>query len=340
LEDLRIRALTARGLANLELGKTIEARNDLQEVARLSPNSSAAMVNLAKVFVAEKDLTGALNLYDKALNADGKNFDALSGLINLLTRQGAFEQAHSRIDQKLQENAGGAGILASLYYLKSDIFTTQKKPEAAEGELKKAIASDENYLPAYTALASILVSRNQIDAAVEQYKKLLDRKPSASVFTLLGMLEETRGYSGEAEKNYRRALEITPETPIAANNLAWLITEAEGGNLDEALRLAQTAVNRNQSAAIYYDTLGWVYYKKGLYSPAVEHLKKAVVLDEADARKTEKTANPAFRLRLGIALASAGDRTGAKREVAAALQSEKDLSRQEAAQAKTLLASL
>lgn len=340
LEELRVRALTSRGLANLEIGNLGEAKRDLQEVARLSPNSSAAMVNLAKVFVAEKDLTGALNLYDKALNTDGKNFDALNGLVNILTRQGDFEQAHSRIDQKLMQNAGQADVLSSLYYLKSDVFTAQKNTDAAEAELKKAIATDENYLPAYTALASILVSRNQIDEAVKQYKKLLERKPSASVYTLLGMLEETRNNSSEAEQNYRRALEITPETQIAANNLAWLITEDVQGNLDEALRLAQSAVTRDQSAAIYYDTLGWVYYKKGLYSPAVEHLKKAVALDEAAAKKNEKNTNPAFRLRLGIALASAGDKSGAKREVAVALESEKNLTEQEAAQAKTLFASL
>lgn len=340
LEDLRIRALTARGLANLELGKTIEARNDLQEVTRLSPNSSAAMVNLAKVFIAEKDLTGALNLYNKALNADGKNFDALNGLVNIFTRQGNFEQAHSRIDRMLQVNAGQADVLPSLYYLKADVFTAQKDTESAEGELKKAIETDENYLPAYTAYASLLVSRNQIDAAVEQYKKLLGKKPSASIFTLLGILEEARNNFAEAENNYRRALEIAPETPIAANNLAWLITENNQGNPDEALRLAQTAVTRNQNAAGFYDTLGWVYHKKGLYSPAVEHLKKAVMLDQAEAQKTGKSANPAFRLRLGIALASAGDKPNAKKEVATALESEKDLSQKEATQARTLLANL
>jgi tetratricopeptide (TPR) repeat protein len=83
LEELRVRALSARGLAYLELGKLIEARADLQAVQSLSPNSSAAMVNLAKVFVAEKNLTEATNLYERALTADAKNFDALTGLVNV-----------------------------------------------------------------------------------------------------------------------------------------------------------------------------------------------------------------------------------------------------------------
>jgi cytochrome c-type biogenesis protein CcmH/NrfG len=48
----------------------------LQAVQSFSPNSPGALVNLAKVSVAENNLTEAVNLYDKALSADGKNFDA------------------------------------------------------------------------------------------------------------------------------------------------------------------------------------------------------------------------------------------------------------------------
>ncbi len=96
LEELKVRAITARGLANLELGKIAEAKADLQAVQNLSPNSAAAMVNLAKVFIAEKNLTEAANLYERALTADNKNFDALGGLINLMTRQKQFDAAHTQ----------------------------------------------------------------------------------------------------------------------------------------------------------------------------------------------------------------------------------------------------
>jgi tetratricopeptide (TPR) repeat protein len=185
-----------------------------------------------------------------------------------------------------------------------------------------------------------LIAKNQTDSAIEQYKKVVERKPSATVYTLIGMLEEARGQAPEAEKNYRRALEIAPETPIAANNLAWLIADGGQGNLDEALRLAQGSVNRNTNVAGYYDTLGWVYFKKGLYSPAVEQLKKAVALDETDARRTGAAPNPAYRLRLGTALASSGDKLSARKEVETSLANEQSLSQKEAQDAKSLLATL
>jgi tetratricopeptide (TPR) repeat protein len=339
LQELRVRAQTARGLAFLELGKIAEAKTDLQQIVKLSPNSSAAMVNLAKVYDAEKNYAESLNLYEKALSGDDKNFDALSGAVNALIRQNQTGQAHAKIDNSLSQSAGKRDVAAALHYLKSQIYAAEKNAEAAEDELKKSIAADENYLPAYSAYASVLAARNQTGAAVEQYKRIVEKKPSSSVYTLLGMLEYGRGNSPEAEKNYRKALEIMPDAPIAANNLAWLLAENQG-NLDEALLLAQKSVNQIQNSAAFYDTLGWVYYKKGLYTPAVEQLKKAVALDEADAQKMGKPVNSAYRLRLGTVLASAGDRTAARREVENSLQNAGNLSRKDEQEAKNLLAAL
>ena len=339
LEELRVRALTGRGLAHLELGKLAEAKADLHSVQNLSPNSAPAMVNLAKVFVAEGNLTEAVNLYERALASDGVNFDALSGLANVLSREKQFERAHQKLNQTIQANAARTDILPALHYLNAKVFTWQRNAEAAEAELKRAIEIDDNYLPAYTAYAAILVERNQIAGAVEEYKKIVERKPSAAVHTLIGMLEEARNNSAEAEKNYRRALEITPETAIAANNLAWLLA-ANGGNLDEALTLAHAAVERNQTVAGFYDTLGWIYYKKEASAPAVELLKKAVALDEAEASKNGGAANSAYRLRLAMALASAGDKPAARKEAEVSLQNSRGLSEIEMQDARNLLANL
>ena len=338
LEELRVRALTARGLAFLQLGKLTEARADLQEIVRLSPSSSAAAVNLAKVAVAERNYPEAQNLYEKSLAADPKNFDALSGLVNMLIRQKQFDSAQAKIDGAINSQSGN-DVLAALHYLKSDVFTAQNNMQSAEAELKNAIELDENYLPAYSAYASLLAARNQTDQAVEQYKTVIAKKPSASVYTLLGMLEDGRGNAADAENYYRKALEITPNTPIASNNLAWLIVSGDG-NLDEALKLAQTAVNRNSNTAGFYDTLGWVYYKKGLYSPAVEQLKRAVALDETEANRSGQRAAAAYRLRLGIALASAGDKFSARREVENSLQNQQSLNEKEIQDAKNFLANL
>jgi len=160
-------------------------------------------------------------------------------------------------------------------------------------------------------------------------------KPSAPRYTLLGIREGWRSNWQEAEKHYRQALDLAPDSPIAANNLAWLIAE-NGGNLDEALQLASASVAKSPTVAGFYDTLGWVYLKKGLYSPAVEQLRKAIAIDE----KSGKQASAGYRVRLATALSMAGDKASAKREAETSLRVESELSQQEVVDAKKVLASL
>lgn len=339
IQDLRIRALSSRGLAHLDLGKMTEAKGDLQEVVRVSPRSSSAMVNLAKVFIAERSNETARDLYEKALAADKQNFDAISGIVSTSIRLNQTAKAHAKTDELIAASADNNETIAAIRYLKSTIFLAEKNTAAAEKELLAAIATDENYLPAYSAYASVLIEQNRTDEAVAQYNKVLEKRPAAQVYTLLGILEDARGNTAAAETAYRKALDIAPETPIAANNLAWLIADNHG-NLDEALQLANMAVSKGEYVAGYHDTLGWVYLQKGLASPAIEQLKKAVALEEANTKKTGTAPNPGYRVRLGMALAKAGDKASARREVETSLRSIDVLTQREVREAKGVLASL
>lgn len=339
LQDVRYRGLSSRGLAYLELGRLAEARADLVEIVRQSPRSSSALVNLAKVFVAENDRAGALDQYEKALVADAQNFDAVSGIVRMSIELGQTAKAHAKVAQLIASNEGSPDVLAALHYLRSTIFQAERNAAATETELTTAISLDENYLPAYSAYASLLTSQNRTDEAVAQYHKVIEKRPGAQTYTMLGILEDSRGNSAEAEKDYRKALEISPDSSIAANNLAWLIVDNQG-NLDEALQLATRAVAKNPTVAGFYDTLGWVYLKKGLTSPAVEQLKKAVALEDANIRKTGGASTSGYHVRLGIALAKAGDKIAARREVEASLRNGNDLTQREVTEAKNVLASL
>jgi tetratricopeptide (TPR) repeat protein len=281
----------------------------------------------------------ASGFYQKALALDAKNFDALNGLIGILKRQKQFDQARAQIERGM--SSASKNDLPALHYLKADVFRAEKNYPAAESELSAAIELNNEYLPAYSAYAELLIEQNQIDRAAEKYRKILEKKESAAVYTLLGILEDSRGNFDESERNYRKALEIAPEaSPIAANNLAWNIAAYNRGNLEEALQLAQTNVGRQSGNAGFRDTLGWIYYKKGLHAQAVEQLKKAIALDAVQSRGSKTPGVAGYRLRLGQVLAAAGDKSNARREVEVALQNQTDLSEKEVHDARNLLASL
>jgi tetratricopeptide (TPR) repeat protein len=79
-------------------------------------------------------------------------------------------------------------------------------------------------------------------------------------------------------------------------------------------------VQQHPQVAGFVDTLGWVYYKKGLNDVAVEQLRKAVSLDEAAATRAKVSPSPTYRYHLGMALKAKGDAEGAKREISVALR--------------------
>jgi cellulose synthase operon protein C len=129
-------------------------------------------------------------------------------------------------------------------------------------------------------------------------------------YTLLAQLEESRGDWQKAQSLYRKALQVQPDFPAAANNLAYLMLE-HNLDTDVALSLAQTARRGLPDVPQAVDTLGWAYDKKGAYGSAVAQLEEAV-------RRNPQDAN--FHYHLGEAYAKLGDNSKARVELRRALQ--------------------
>jgi Flp pilus assembly protein TadD len=178
-------------------------------------------------------------------------------------------------------------------------------------------------------LGQLYLSQKQLDPALAEFRDLARRDPkSVSAHTMVGMILQVQSKPAEAQKSYQRALEVNPHAVIAANNLAWLYAD-QGGNLDVALQLAQTAKSRLPDQPDFNDTLGWVYLQKDLPSLAIPPLRIAV--DKAPK-------DPNYQYHLGLAYAKAGDSTRARQALEAALKLDANFG--SAQEAKRVLASL
>lgn len=313
--DLKLRSKVARGLAALRSNKMDAAASDLESAKAAFPKSPLALTSLAKLYVASNMLDEARQLFDQVVSNNPGNFDALTGVVNVLIRQGNASGAHARLDRMISTNSTSPKMLAGVHYLKATTHLSERKYAEAEGELAKVIELDENYFPAYAAYAALFVRRGETGRAVDQLANVVNRKPTSPIYTLMAMLEESRGRNSEAADNYRKALELKPGNAIAANNLAWMMVDRGVGNLDEALKLAETAVDKSPSTPEFYDTLGWIHFKKGNTAEAVENLRKAVVLEETDSATRKTETNGEFRARLNqILAAGGGKRESTKRD--------------------------
>ena len=272
---------------------------------------------MAVLALVDKKPQDAIGFFEQALKVDATNYDALNGLITLYNQSQQLDKAHAAIDQALQSYPN----IAPLHFLKAQAYGFQRNIQMAEAELNKALELDPNYVNAYFALGSLYINTKQEDRAIAEYQKIISKRPDDVVpYTLIGILEDQRKNHDAAAENYRKALERDPNAIIAANNLAWLYAVTGKGNLDEALRLAQGVVQKNPNIAGFIDTLGWVYYKKNLHGPAVEQLRKAVSINEAEARARNVPPSATYHYHLAMALKGKGDREESRRELETAIR--------------------
>lgn len=337
LAELRAKAYLSRGSAALDQGNTESARKDFMMARDAAPRDTFPYISLAGVALAENKIDEAAGFYENALSIDGTNFNALSGLIRLYARNNELNKAHARVDQLLSAYPANA----SLHYLKAQAYGFEHNSAQAEAELRKTLELDPNYLAAYSSLGALFINTNQQDRAIAEYQKIIERRPdNATAYTLIGMLDDSRQNYDAAADSYRKALGKDQNAVIAANNLAWLYAVNGKGNLDEAVRLAQGVVQKNPNIPGFVDTLGWVYYKKGLYGAAVEQLQKAVALDERAAKSGNGSAAPNYHYHLGMALKAIGDKEAARRELEQAVRLSEKAPFAEAGEARNVLASL
>ena len=317
IAEIKEKTYLARGTANLRVGNGVAARQDLEAAREAAPNDPEVYNSLAALSFSEKKRDEAIGLFEAALKIDNTNFNALNGLTNLYAGNQEMDKAHARIDQVLSSNPN----MAQLHYLKAQVYGNQRDLQGAEAELRKTLELDPNYIAAYSALGALFINSRQEERAIAEYKKILELRPdNATAYTLIGMLEDSRKNYDASIDNYRKALERDQNAVIAANNLAWLIAAQGKGNIDEAVRLAQGVVQKNPNVAGFIDTLGWVYYKKGLHGAAVEQLQKAVKVDEAAALAQKVPPSATYHFHLAMALKAKGDNQGARRELDVALK--------------------
>jgi tetratricopeptide (TPR) repeat protein len=322
LADVKLNALLLRGKASLALARSASgadlaklvaaARTDFEAARQAAPNSPLPYVNLADAAAADNKADEAQQQLEHALSIDPTNFQALTALINLNAATGKLDDARSRIEQLANahpDNAQLQYLLGQAY--RSGNSAQQPDAQRAEAAYQRAVQIDGDYIPAYNALAELYVGTQQPDRAIEQYKKITEKRNDDFVaYRNIGLIEAGRNNLDVAADYYRRVLSIRPDEPVAENNLAALYGEHGNGNAEEAMRLAQDVVRRYPNEPGFADTLGWVYYRKGLSRDAVEQLQHAVAL--ASKRGGD---NSLYRWHLGAALAANGDKQAARREL-------------------------
>ena len=293
--------------ARLTLVRGLLARGDLHEAApeitRLAaeyPNVAAVRVQKGILHGRQRDVVGARAEFEAALRLEPGSAEALGGLValDLAAKQPAAAVA------RVSDRVSRPDATPALLMLGARTYAATGDLQKAEQTLRRVLEKDPSHLAAYYALGQLYLRQDKLDAALVEFESLAkrDAKPVASL-TLVGIILQAQGKDNEARARFERVMELDPDAPVAANNLAWAYAES-GGNLDVALGLAQTAQRGLPESAEVSNTLGFIYYKKNLLTLAIAALKVSADKDPNNAM---------YQLHLGLAYAKHGDVANARR---------------------------
>jgi len=299
--------------ARLALVRSLIAARDVaraeREMSKLRaeyPNVGAVHAQDGRLALLKNDVPAARRAIESAGKLDPRSLETLAVSIALDLKQKNTAGARARLEERLKTDQSPEVLL-----LAANTYVALKDQAAAEKVLRAAVAADPSRNEPYAMLGSLYLSQKKLDEAFEEFESLSTRqaRPVESL-TMMGMILEQQGKPDLAKKRYEEAIALDSSAGTAANNLAWLIAES-GENLDEALRLAQSAVTVAPDTPQILDTLGWVYYKKGLSQLAVAQFEKAI----------ERQSNNGFyHYHLGLALIQAGDKSRGREALERALK--------------------
>jgi tetratricopeptide (TPR) repeat protein len=275
---------------------------------KASPDSATIQTAAGMLAAARQDIDGARRAYSRALASDPRSYQALAGLLTAEMQGQQFGSAKQLIEQQLAQRPDDPNVLmmaAQTYNAIGDAFEMEKV-------LKRTVEVDPQSLQAYAMLGKMYYQQGRLDLARRELETYVNRAPeSVPANTMLGTILQLQGRNDDAKTRYHKALQVDPRAAVAANNLAW-IDANNNGNLDLALQLAQTAKARLPNRHEVDDTLGWIYYKKGLSSMAIEALETSVL---------RQPDNPSYNYHLALAHHQSGNTAAARPLLEKALKS-------------------
>jgi tetratricopeptide (TPR) repeat protein len=264
-----------RAVAYINQKKFQLAQQDIQMAIAVDPTSQLGYVQLGNLQFAQTDYAAAALSYQEGLDRDSNSSDALRGLMNSYLAQHQVDRAVAAANAQVAKAPN-----KSEFYnlLGTSLFRAKKDFSGAEAAFGKALLLEPTNTDARLKLAQAQSTAGRLDQAIATCQQGIQVQPRiADFYLLLGELYQAKRNWSSAKSSLEKAREIEPGNPVTARELANVLVNS-GGNLDEALSLAQSAQRSAPNSPYAVDTLGWVYYQKGEYSLALNILQQALKL--------------------------------------------------------------
>ncbi len=289
---LLIEGLDARGAAGLpslqrlvvayeQLQRPADASRILERVAKLDPNNTAPLLELARLAESRKDYVGALGYLAHARDLQPGNarihflFGLVAGELNLpIEAKASLEKALAIEPENLNYN-----------YAMGSVILMTRDAATASGYFQKFVRAKPADSRGHYALGLAHFAAGDYEHAKEQMK-IAEADPSAAAAAeyYQGRIARLEGRPEQAITLLRKSISLMPGFSETHTELARVALQQGQANeaqaeLDQALRLAPESFQANEQLLILYRRL-----HDARASQQAELLKK---LDEDRSRRAE-----------------------------------------------------
>ena len=287
-------------LALMGQNKQMEAIEELEKDIQISPRSSSSYFLLGQLYLRQKEYEKAGNNYEKAIEIEPNYTNAYYGLFTLSIRLKQQDKAKTYMaifkklkaeDMKVLKDRNKAVVdlmdmqkgAAETYLLAGQMYQAGGNFQKAEELYKKATTLNPANIRCLGKLASLYIAGNRINDAISLYSRISEIDPNDPICHLnIGMLSMRIKQLGNAEKAFRKAIEVAPKSSGGYRELAQLYLRA-GTAYPQAGALAEKAVALEPTALNYF-VLSWACDMNGDTDNALKAIEKAIQLEPANMK--------------------------------------------------------
>ncbi|MDG1945251.1 MAG: PEP-CTERM system TPR-repeat protein PrsT [Halioglobus sp.] len=324
-DDIRMQPalMELRGKSLYILSNEEGAANVWDKWVDLAPDSVLANFYKGDSLAKAGQLELALQSLEVSRELKPLYLPARIAIVRVTAQAGDMEKAFAEMQQ----------LRSELREERGDIWYTQGWLEVMAGDYAEAAQSLQKSVSieptpeTVVLLVSALNSEGEADEALAALESGLDTFPRNT--GLIAILGQTYISSDETEKAivlYQRLLEITPESVLALNNLAWLLRDE---NPPQALEYATRASALAPEDPYVLSTMSVLLVGAGQTAEGEQMLRKAVALNPG---------NMQVKLDLGELLMKLGNAASAEPYLTAVIQ--RGQSEAQVAEATSLLQSI
>jgi tetratricopeptide (TPR) repeat protein len=278
IEPFFMQARNRQAINLQQRGKKDEAVEAYLGLLRDYPGNAHIHGGLARVLMSQGKVAEATAAYREALALDPDFSEARTDLVRLMVARGDRPAAIAECEEWIKSSPDSIEPLLLL----ADVLERGDEVEAAAEQYRRAIAKDPRSIQARTRYGMLLQKRGAIAAATEFHRKMLESDPEIPAgHYLLGVSLARQGQLEAAIAELREELKVVPESHLALNALARILSSAPDPYLRDgaaAVAAAEKLKSVDPSDPSTLEVLAMAYAESGDFNRAVEYQTQAVQL--------------------------------------------------------------